>query len=96
MNQPRPLSRNTARHSATYGITWRQAHLHLPVSVPQALELCAQQTHQGGPQAAAGDQVLHHEGRKQVDVERGAVQPMRPSGALNSLSKAVPGKEHSN
>lgn len=48
-----------------------------PVPVPQAPELRAQQAHQGGPQAAAGDQVFHHEGREQVDVEGGPVQPAK-------------------
>lgn len=47
----------------------------LPVSVSQAFELGSQQTHEGGPQSAAGNQVLSHQGREQVNVQRSTVQP---------------------
>lgn len=70
------LSRDTRLHLSP-------RHLCLPVPISQALELRAQQAHQRGPQSAAGDQVFHHEGGEQVNVEWGSVQPTKPSKQVN-------------
>lgn len=47
----------------------------VPVSIPQTFELSCQQTHEGGPQSTARDQVFSHQGREKVDVQRSAIQP---------------------
>lgn len=49
--------------------------LTVPVSIPQAFELSCQQAHECGPQSTARDQVLSHQGREQVYVQRSAIQP---------------------
>ena len=48
----------------------------VPVTIPQAFELHGEHAHEGGPQSTARDQVFSHQGREQVNVERGAIEPV--------------------
>lgn len=45
-----------------------------PISISEAFKLGSQQTHEGGAQAASRDQVLSHQGRKQVNVQGCAIE----------------------
>lgn len=49
----------------------------LPVTISEPFKLCRQEAHESRPQSAPRNEILDHQSREQIDVQRCAIKPER-------------------